>query len=78
MVDVDPYRCPCCWAATVTWGAPSGCSASDRDLLLFMRWFKEAKMPLDMMVTRHYARLINALCDDLVRSRIARRATIDF
>ena len=32
-------------------GAPGGCSIPDRDFPLLVRWFKEGKMPLDLMVT---------------------------
>jgi Zn-dependent alcohol dehydrogenase len=60
-------------------GAPGGCSTPDRDFPLLVRWFKEGKMPLDLMVTRHYAlEQINEACDALARGEIAGRAIVDF
>ena len=56
-------------------GAPGGCSTPDRDFPLLVRWFKEGKMPLDLMVTRHYKlEQINEACDALGPRRDRRAA----
>jgi Zn-dependent alcohol dehydrogenase len=60
-------------------GAPGGCSTPDRDFPLLVRWFKEGKLPLDLMVTRRYSLdQINEACDALARGEIAGRAIIEF
>jgi Zn-dependent alcohol dehydrogenase len=60
-------------------GAPGGCSTPDRDFPLLVRWMKEGKLPLDLMVTRRYAlEQVNEACDALARGEIAGRAIIEF
>jgi len=60
-------------------GAPGGCSTPDRDFPLLVRWFKEGKLPLDLMVTRRYTlEQINEACDALQRGEIAGRAIVEF
>jgi Zn-dependent alcohol dehydrogenase len=60
-------------------GAPGGCSTPDRDFPLLVRWFKEGKLPLDLMVTRRYRlEQINEACDALERGQIAGRAIVEF
>jgi Zn-dependent alcohol dehydrogenase len=60
-------------------GAPGGCSTPDRDFPLLVRWFKEGKLPLDLMVTRRYRlEQINEACDALARGEIAGRAIVEF
>src|SRR5919199_1021752 len=60
-------------------GAPGGCSMPDEDFPLLVRWFKEGKMPLDLMVTRRYRlEQINEACDALARGEIAGRAIVVF
>jgi Zn-dependent alcohol dehydrogenase len=60
-------------------GAPGGCSTPDRDFPLLVRWFKEGKMPLDLMVTRRYSlEQMNEACDALARGEIAGRAIVTF
>jgi Zn-dependent alcohol dehydrogenase len=60
-------------------GAPGGCSQPDRDFPLLVRWFKEGKLPLDLMVTRRYRlEQINEACDALERGQIAGRAIVEF
>ena len=60
-------------------GAPGGCSTPDQDFPLLVRWFKEGKMPLDLMVTRRYRlEQINDACDALARGEIAGRAIVVF
>ena len=60
-------------------GAPGGCSTPDRDFPLLVRWLREGKMPLELMVTRRY-RLehINDACAALARGEIAGRAIVEF
>lgn len=60
-------------------GAPGGCSTPDRDFPLLVRWFKEGKLPLDLMVTRRYTlEQINEACQALERGEIAGRAIVEF
>jgi Zn-dependent alcohol dehydrogenase len=60
-------------------GAPGGCSIPDHDFPLLVRWFKEGKLPLDLMVTRRYTlEQINEACDALARGEIAGRAIVEF
>jgi Zn-dependent alcohol dehydrogenase len=60
-------------------GAPGGCSTPDRDFPLLVRWYKEGKLPLDLMVTRRYRlEQINEACDALARGEIAGRAIVEF
>jgi Zn-dependent alcohol dehydrogenase len=60
-------------------GAPGGCSRPDRDFPMFVRWFKEGKLPLDLLVTKRYKlEQINEACDDLARGQIAGRSIIEF
>lgn len=60
-------------------GAPGGCSTPDRDFPLLVRWMKQGKLPLDLMVTRRYKlEQINEACDALTRGEIAGRAIVEF
>lgn len=60
-------------------GAPGGCSTPDRDFPLLVRWFKQGKLPLELMVTRRYKlEQINEACDALARGEIAGRAIVEF
>ncbi len=60
-------------------GAPGGCSTPDNDFPLLVRWFKQGKLPLDLMVTRRYKlEQINEACDALARGEIAGRAIVEF
>src|SRR5438876_7534969 len=59
--------------------APGGCSTPDRDFPLLVCWFKEGKLPLDLMVTRRYKLdEINEACDALAQGKIAGRAIVEF
>lgn len=60
-------------------GAPGGSSRPDRDFPMYVRWFKEGKLPLDLLVTRRY-RLdeINEACAALERGEVAGRAIVEF
>jgi Zn-dependent alcohol dehydrogenase len=60
-------------------GAPGGCSTPDRDFPLLVRWYKEGKLPLELMVTRRYSLdQINEACDALARGEITGRAIVEF
>lgn len=60
-------------------GAPGGCSIPDKDFPLLVRWYKQGKLPLDLMVTRRYKlEQINEACDALARGEIAGRAIVEF
>jgi Zn-dependent alcohol dehydrogenase len=60
-------------------GAPGGCSIPDHDFPLLVRWFKQGKLPLDLMVTRRYKlEQINEACEALSRGEIAGRAIVEF
>jgi Zn-dependent alcohol dehydrogenase len=60
-------------------GAPGGNSTPDRDFPLLVRWFKDGKLPLDLMVTRRYQLdQINEACDALAHGQIAGRAIVEF
>jgi Zn-dependent alcohol dehydrogenase len=60
-------------------GAPGGCSIPDRDFPLLVRWFKEGKLPLDLMVTRRYKLdQINEACEALAHGEIAGRAIVEY
>ena len=60
-------------------GAPGGTSRPDRDFPMYVRWFKEGKLPLDRLVTRRYTLdQINEACADLEQGKIAGRAIVEF
>jgi Zn-dependent alcohol dehydrogenase len=60
-------------------GAPGGCSTPDHDFPLLVRWFKQGKLPLDLMVTRRYGlEQINEACNALAHGEIAGRAIVEF
>jgi Zn-dependent alcohol dehydrogenase len=60
-------------------GAPGGSCRPDRDLPMFVRWFREGRLPLDRLVTRRYTLdQINEACDALAHGAIAGRAIVEF
>ena len=60
-------------------GAPAGSCRPERDLPMFVRWFREGRLPLEQMVTRRYTLdQINDACNDLARGQIAGRAIVTF
>jgi Zn-dependent alcohol dehydrogenase len=60
-------------------GAPGGTSRPDRDFPMYVRWFKEGKLPLDLLVSRRFKlEQINEACAALERGEIAGRAIIEF
>src|ERR671922_975035 len=59
-------------------GAPGGSCRPDRDLPMFVRWFREGRLPLDQLVTRRYTLdQINDACDALAHGEIAGRAIVE-
>jgi Zn-dependent alcohol dehydrogenase len=60
-------------------GAPGGSCRPDRDLPMFVRWFREGRLPLDQLITRRY-RLdqINDACEALAHGEISGRAIVEF
>ena len=60
-------------------GAPAGSCRPDRDLPMFVRWFREGRLPLDKLVTRRYTlEQINDACDALAHGEISGRAIVEF
>jgi Zn-dependent alcohol dehydrogenase len=60
-------------------GAPGGSCRPDRDLPLFVRWFREGRLPLDRLVTQRYTlEQINEACNALAHGEIAGRAIVEF
>jgi Zn-dependent alcohol dehydrogenase len=60
-------------------GAPGGSCRPERDLPMFVRWFREGRLPLDRLVTRRYTLdQINQACDALAHGEIAGRAIVEF
>lgn len=60
-------------------GAPGGSSRPDRDFPMYIRWLKEKKLPLDLMVTQRFKLdEINEACQALGNGEIAGRAIVEF
>jgi Zn-dependent alcohol dehydrogenase len=60
-------------------GSVGGSSRPDRDFPMYVRWFKEGRLPLDLLVTRRYKLdEINAACGALERGEVAGRAILEF
>jgi Zn-dependent alcohol dehydrogenase len=60
-------------------GAPGGSCRPDRDLPMFVRWFREGRLPLDQLVTRRYTLdQINDACAALAHGEIEGRAIVEF
>ena len=60
-------------------GAPGGNSIPDRDFPMMIRWYKEGRLPLDLLVTKRYKlEQINEACTDLRQGKIAGRSIIEF
>jgi Zn-dependent alcohol dehydrogenase len=46
---------------------------------MFVRWFREGRLPLDKLVTRRYTlEQINDACDALAHGEIEGRAIVEF
>jgi Zn-dependent alcohol dehydrogenase len=59
-------------------GAPGGSCRPDRDLPMFIRWFRDGRLPLDRLVTRRYTLdQINEACRALAHGEIAGRAIVE-
>lgn len=60
-------------------GAPGGSCRPDRDLPMFVRWFREGRLPLDRLITRRYTLdQINDACEALAHGEITGRAIVEF
>lgn len=60
-------------------GAPGGSSRPDRDFPMYVRWLKEGKLPLDLMVTQRFKLdEINEACEALGNGEVAGRAIVEF
>lgn len=60
-------------------GTLSGNSRPDRDFPMYVRWFKEGRLPLDLLVTRRYKLdQINDAVEALSNGQIAGRAILEF
>jgi Zn-dependent alcohol dehydrogenase len=60
-------------------GSIGGSSRPDRDFPMFVRWYKDGKLPLDLLVTRRYKLdQINEACGALERGEVAGRAILEF
>jgi Zn-dependent alcohol dehydrogenase len=56
-----------------------GTGRPDRDFPLYVRWYKEGKLPLDKLVSRRYTLdQINEAVADLEQGKIAGRAILTF
>jgi Zn-dependent alcohol dehydrogenase len=59
-------------------GAPGGSCRPERDLPMFIRWFREGRLPLERLVPRRYTLdHINEACDALAHGEIAGRAIVE-
>jgi Zn-dependent alcohol dehydrogenase len=60
-------------------GTVGGSSIPERDFPLYLRWFREGRLPLDLLVSRRYTLdQINEACAALEQGQIAGRAIIEF
>lgn len=60
-------------------GAPGGSSHPDNDFPMYVRWLKEGKLPLDLMVTQRFKLdEINEACTALGNGEVAGRAIVEF
>jgi Zn-dependent alcohol dehydrogenase len=58
-------------------GTYGGSARPERDFPMYVRWFKEAKLPLDLLVTRRFKlEEVNEACAALERGQILGRAII--
>ena len=57
----------------------AGATYPEKDFLMFLRWHREGKFPLDKLVTRRYKlEEIEEACNDLESGKILGRAIIEF
>jgi Zn-dependent alcohol dehydrogenase len=60
-------------------GTFGGSARPDHDFPMYVRWFKEGKLPLDLLVTRRFKLdEINAACDALERGEVLGRAIVEY
>ncbi|HEY7467858.1 MAG TPA: Zn-dependent alcohol dehydrogenase, partial [Dehalococcoidia bacterium] len=60
-------------------GTVGGTGRPDRDFPLYVRWYKEGKLPLDKLVSRRYKlEEINDAVRDLEQGKIAGRGILTF
>lgn len=60
-------------------GSIGGSSRPDRDFPMYVRWFKDGRLPLDLLVTRRYKLdQINEAVDALAKGEISGRAILEF
>ncbi len=60
-------------------GSNGGSGRPDRDFPIYLRWFKEGMLPLDLLVTERYTLdQVNEACDALAQGRIFGRSIIVF
>jgi Zn-dependent alcohol dehydrogenase len=64
-------------AGKVYRGAPGGIGWPERDYPRYVQWYKEGKLPLDLLVSQRYTlEQVNEGCDALAHGQIAGRAII--
>jgi Zn-dependent alcohol dehydrogenase len=60
-------------------GSIGGSSRPDRDFPMYVRWFKDGRLPLDLLVTRRYKLdQINEAVEALHNGEITGRAILEF
>jgi Zn-dependent alcohol dehydrogenase len=66
-------------AGKVYRGAPGGIGWPERDYPRYVQWYKEGKLPLDLLVSQRYTlEQVNEGCDALAHGQIAGRAIITY
>jgi Zn-dependent alcohol dehydrogenase len=66
-------------AGKVYRGAPGGIGWPERDYPRYVQWYKEGKLPLDLLVSQRYTLdQVNEGCDALAHGQIAGRAIITY
>ena len=65
--------------AKILRGTVGGTGHPDNDFPLYVRWYKEGKLPLDLLVSKRYKLdEVNEACDALTKGQIAGRAIMEF
>jgi Zn-dependent alcohol dehydrogenase len=60
-------------------GTYGGSAQPERDYPLYVRWFQQGKLPLDLLVSQRFKlEEVNAACDALERGEILGRAILEF
>jgi Zn-dependent alcohol dehydrogenase len=56
-----------------------GSAQPERDYPMYVRWFQQGKLPLDLLVSQRFKlEEVNAACDALERGEILGRAILEF